>query len=68
GGVHLPYLVGAAVEHGADPKNIGRIVSYEGSVATVSWRGPGPVSPGDFMRWRFPPATLGVKDGRLRAH
>jgi endoglucanase len=68
GGVHLPYLVGAAVEHGADPKTIGRIVSYEGSMATVSWRGPGPVSPGDFMRWRFPPASLGVKDGRLRAH
>ncbi len=68
GGVHLPYLLGAAVEHGEDPGTRGRIVAIEQSVATVSWRGPGPVKPGDILRWKFSPTSLGVRNGRLRAH
>jgi len=67
GGVLAAYLEGAAVEHGDATRTIGRIESMTGGLASVSWRGPGPVVPGAILRWRFPQANLGIKEDRLRA-
>lgn len=67
GGVLAPYLEGAAVELADNPRTTGRIEGMAGDVATVSWRGSGPVIPGSILRWRFSPASLGIEQGRLRA-
>ncbi len=67
GGVLAPYLKGAAVELAEHPQTTGRIEDMTGGLATVTWRGPGPVIPGSILRWRFPPASLGIRQGRLRA-
>jgi endoglucanase len=67
GGVLAPYLERAVVELAENPRTIGRIEEMTGNLATVSWRGSGLVIPGAILRWRFPPASLGIKEGRLRA-
>lgn len=67
GGVLTPYLQGASVELANHPQTTGRIEAMAGDLATVSWRGSNPVTSGDILRWRFPTASLGIKQGRLRA-
>jgi endoglucanase len=64
GGVMAPYLPGAAVE---SERARGRVVAFEAGIATVTWRGPGPIGPGDVFRWSFPAGELGVREGRPRA-
>lgn len=72
GFVAASYFPGAAVEFfdGRGTAHAGRVVSGDGdSLVEIALARRAPaLAPGDVGRWRFPPAGLGIRRGRLRAH
>ena len=72
GGVLAQYFPDAPVElfDSSDERVAGRVVAHDaedGAVEIRLVRGLPSLARGDVGRWRFPPRSLGIRGGRLRA-